>query len=141
MPLLAQVEAEMDAQVQQISNLAFLLRSGGLPFVAIGLALGIVGLIFVIKPRGQWTVAIYAFASLLPGLFAMLSVYSSCSEFAALASGPEVPKPAELFGTIGRAMGCSFYGLLGTVIPMLLAIIAFLRARPVAEFSETQAGE
>lgn len=120
---------EIEAQVQQISNLTYLLKVGGLPFLVLGLVIGIVGLVLVLKPRRTSTVAIFAFVSLLPGVTAMILVYTSCSEFVEMANSPTV-KPAELFGGIGRAMGRCFYGLLATLIPMILAIIAFLRAIP-----------
>jgi len=134
MPLLApvddQMEAEIEAQIQQISNIPYLLQEGGVPFLAMGLILGFVGLIFVIKPQRPSTVAIYAFVSLLPGIIAMIGVYVSCSEFVEMGTSPDVPKPDKLFGVIGRAMGRSFYGLLATLIPMFFSTIAFLRTRP-----------
>lgn len=139
MLLLAQDEAAQnvadavgleEAQFEQISNLTYLLKAGGLPFLILGLVIGIVGLVLVLKPRRTSTVAIFAFVSLLPGVIAMIMVYTSCSEFVEMGSSPAPPKPAELFGIIGRAMGRCFYGLLATLIPMLLAIIAFLRTIP-----------
>lgn len=120
---------EIEVQVQQISNLTYLLKAGGLPFLVMGVLMGIVGLILVLKPRRTSTVAIFAFVSLLPGVIAMIMVYTSCSEFVEMGSSPAF-KPAEVFGVIGRAMGRCFYGLLATLIPMLFAIIAFLRAIP-----------
>jgi hypothetical protein len=121
---------EIEAQVQQMSNLTYLLQAGGLPFLVMGVIMGIVGLILLLKPRRTVTAAIYAFVSLLPGVIALISVYTACSEFVEMGSSPAPPKPAELFGVIGRAMGRCFYGLLATLIPMLLAIIAFIRASP-----------
>ena len=121
---------EIEVQVQQISNLTYLLKAGGLPFLVMGVLMGIVGLILVLKPRRTSTVAIYAFVSLLPGVIATIMVYTACTEFVEMGTSLVAPKPAELFGVIGRAMGRCFYGLLATLIPMLLAIIAFLRAIP-----------
>jgi len=50
------VEIE-EAQFQQISNLTYLLEAGGLPFLVMGLVMGIVGLILVLKPRRKaWSI-------------------------------------------------------------------------------------
>lgn len=119
-----------EAQIEQISNLACLLKSGGLPFLVMGLVLGIAGLILLLKSRRRSTAAVFAVVSLLPGFIAMILVYMACSEFVEMGTSPTIPKPAEVFGIIGRAMGRCFYGLLATLISMLLAIIVLLRARP-----------
>lgn len=133
MLLLAQIEApvevEVEQQVQRMSNLGYLLQAGGLPFLAMGLVLVLAGLILLMKRRQRVSVAIYACCLLLPGVVALVAVYTACSEFVELASSPDVPRPAELFGVLGRAMGRCFFGLLATLVPMLLAIIAFLRVR------------
>ncbi|MFT5323550.1 MAG: hypothetical protein ACI8P0_001400 [Planctomycetaceae bacterium] len=66
------VEIE-EAQFQQISNLTYLLEAGGLPFLVMGLVMGIVGLILVLKPRRTSTTAIFAFTSMLLAIIAFAS--------------------------------------------------------------------
>ncbi|MAG94334.1 MAG: hypothetical protein CMJ48_11360 [Planctomycetaceae bacterium] len=116
-----------EAELQQVSNIAFLLRAGGIPFLALGLFLCIFGVVLAARPTNRVAITVYAFLSLLPGLFAMFAVYAACGEFGDMAVSPGPTKPSVIVSVAGRAMSYGFFGLLGTILPTILAIIAFAR--------------
>jgi hypothetical protein len=116
-----------EAQPQQIPTIGWLLQSGGLAPLAFGLILAVVGLIFVIRPNRTAGLMI-AVLSLLPAIFGLVVVYSAAVDYVEMAASPRVPKPSEFAEITGRAMGSSFCALLGTIVPLFVAVLAQSRA-------------
>lgn len=118
-----------EESAQQTSTLLYLLHSGGLLLVAAMLCLAVIGVWMIMRPHGKTLVLVFAVLSMLPGIWAILNVFLAASQFTAMASLAEAPKPAEFADVVGRAMANGFYGLLATLVPMSLAILAFMRSR------------
>ena len=115
-----------ESQPQQISTIVWLLQSGGIAPLALGLILAFVGIVFVIRPNRTWSMTL-AFLSLLPAIVGLIVVYSAAADYAEMARSPNAPRPAEFARLTGRAMGSSFCGLLGTILPVFVAILALAR--------------
>ena len=116
-----------DEELQQIPTILWLLKSGGIAPLALGLLLAAIGIVFLIRPN-RMASTILAFASLLPALVGLIVVYSAAADCAEMAVSPTAPKPAEFAAIIGRAMSNSFCALLGTLLPVFFAVLAMLRA-------------
>ena len=114
---------------QQMSYFGFLLRAGGLSFFLLGLALSVVGVVLIAKPKFRAGVTIYACLSPLPGLAALVASYSAYGQFSAMATSSVAPKPAEIAAVTGYAMSSGFFGILGTILPMAVAILAMSRSQ------------
>jgi hypothetical protein len=128
-----------EAQPHQIPTIVWLLQSGGLAPLAFGVILAVVGIVFVIRPNRTGSL-VFAVISLLPAIFGLVVVYSAAADYVEMAPSATAPKPAELARITGQAMGSSFFGLLGTIIPVFVAVLALSRAaRTVTVLdSETQ---
>jgi purine-cytosine permease-like protein len=116
-----------EAQPQQIPTIVWLLKSGGVAPLALGLILAVIGIVLVIRPN-RTASAILAFLSLLPAIFGLIVVYSAAADYAQMAVSPTPPKPAEFAAITGRAMSYSFCGLLGTILPVFIVVLALSRA-------------
>ncbi len=116
-----------EAQSQQIPTILWLLKSGGFAPLALGLILSVIGIVLVIRPN-RTASTILAFLSLLPGILGLIFVYSAATDYAEMAVSPRVPKPADFAAITGRAMSFSFCGLLGTILPIFVAVLALSRA-------------
>jgi|GEM_PF-3495779 hypothetical protein len=116
-------------QVQQLSYFGFLFRAGGLSYLLLGLALSVVGVALIAKPRFPLGTKIYACLSPLPGLAALLATYSAYGQFSAMAMSSTAPKPAEIATVAGYAMSSGFFGILGTILPMAIAMVAISRSQ------------
>ncbi len=116
-----------EPHTQQVPTLVWLLQSGGLAPLALGLVLAAIAIIFVVRPNRKASL-ILAFLALLPAIFALVVVYSATAEFNEMAMSPTPPQPAEFARITSRAMGSSFCGLLGTVLPAFVALLGLLRA-------------
>ena len=123
-----------DAQPQQISALVWMLQSGGLTLLALGLLLALVGIVLVFQPSRKGS-EMLIFLSLLPGMIGMVLVYSAAADYVEMAASPVTPKPAELAQITGRAMSNSFCGLLATILPVFIAAMAISRTRKSADVS------
>ncbi len=117
-----------EENVQQLSEIPFLLRAGGNYLLFLGVVLALWGLVNVLIPRMRALILMQSLLSLLPGLLAMMAIYSACTELAVLAASPTLPKPADLAQLAGYAMSCGFWGLAGTMVPMTLGLLALWRA-------------
>ncbi len=111
-----------------MSDLEFLLRSGGLSLLGLGLLLALCGGYFIVRPQYGSALMIYALATLLPATLALLAIYSACGQFTAMGKAEVSPKPAEFASVVGYAMSSGFFGILGTLLPTVMAWIAFSRA-------------
>ena len=116
-----------EAQVHQIPEFIFLLRAGGFPYFALGLFLSLFGVVLVAIPKSRLAITIYALLSLLPGLLAMVAIYSACGKLVEISLSTTAPKPAEFAAMTAHAMSCGFLGILGTLLPTILAVVAFWR--------------
>ncbi|MEZ6057004.1 MAG: hypothetical protein R3C01_09900 [Planctomycetaceae bacterium] len=114
-----------DAQ-QQISTFAWLLRSGGVWPLGLGMLLAVVGIVLVFK-RSITATKILGFASLLPAIIGLICVYMAADDFGELASSERPFKPNDLARIVGRGMSYGFFGLLGTILSMFFAAVAFAR--------------
>lgn len=118
-------------QPQQTSTIVWLLLSGGIVPLAFGLTLALFAIVFVIWPNRTASM-IVAFLSMFPAIIGLIVVYSAAAEYTELTASPLAPKPAEIATLTARAMGSSFNGLLGTILPVFTALLALVRtARPV----------
>ena len=110
-----------------ISPFRFLLFSGGLPLLAPGVVFSFWGLWNILKPRHPGLIVSQMLLSLLPGIFAMIAIYVTYTEFAAMAAQTTIPKPTTLAGVAGSAMSYGFCGLLSTITPVILGAVAMHR--------------
>lgn len=106
--------------------------------LTLGSIVAVVGVICVVKPS-RLASLIVALLSLLPAVCGMVVVYAAAVDYAQVAASPTPPKPAEFARLTGRAMGSSFFGLLGTVVPMFVAVLALSRAGKNANASDAAA--
>jgi hypothetical protein len=116
-----------DAQLQQVPTIVWLLHSGGVLPLAVGLTLAVIAVFFVIKPSRAASNAL-AFLSIFPAIISLVVVYSAAVDFADLAASPQARKPAEFAMITGRAMGSSFSGLVATILSMFTASLAVARS-------------
>ena len=111
----------------QVTVINFLLHNGGLPYLGLGMFLSLIGVALVIIPKNRLAIIIYAFVSLLPGILAMFAIYSTFADFSSMALSATAPEPTEFAAVTARAISCGLMGILGTILPTVLAIIAFSR--------------
>mgnify|MGYP003113105836 CR=1 FL=1 len=122
-----------EAQLKQMSNIEHLLRSGGAPFLVLGIMLAIGGCVLLCSPRRRRTVVVFAVLSLLPGFIATGTIYSASVAFTDMANNPVGFKIHDFATLTSRAMSCGIFGLLATIVPSALAIVAFARSFGNAE--------
>ena len=113
-----------------------LLKSGGFPLLVLGLLLAGAGIVLVIRPMPTPS-KILVSLSLLPTILGLLAVYATATDFYQLGYNP---KPSEIEDIAGRALSYGFCGLLGTAVPMLLAVVALLRAHTSVRAHDTANG-
>lgn len=82
------------------------------------------GLWNIFRPRSATPILSQVVLSLIPGTIAMVAIYFAHTEFMKMASATTPPKPAVIAGVAGRAMSYGFIGLLSTIIPILLGVVA-----------------
>jgi len=116
-----------EVEPPQIPTIIWLLQSGGLAPLAMGFVVAVLGIFFVIRPNHTASM-ILAFLSLLPAVFGLVAVYSAATAYGDMAKLPTMPKPSEFATLTGQAMGSSFCGLLGTILPIFVAILAMSRS-------------
>jgi len=118
---------EQVAPAVQRSDIAFFLSGGGLPLLAIGLAMSLWAVFNIaFSPSRRWML-VQCFWSLLPGVIAIVVIYQSYVEFAELAIAPQPPKPAVFAKVTGRIISCGFLGLISTILPVTLGLIGIAR--------------
>jgi len=117
----------LQAEPQQVSTLSWLLQSGGLPPLVLGLVFALIGIVFIIRPNRAASL-ILAFLSLVPAIFGLIAVYSAATAYAKMAASSTMPKPSEFAELTGLAMSSSFCGLLGTLLSVFIAVLAMSRA-------------
>lgn len=111
-------------RTEVLSPLQFLLAAGGLPLLSFGIVFSIWGIWNIFRPTSTTSILSQLVLSLIPGIIAMAAIYFACTEFTAMASATTPPAPAVLAGTAGRAMSYGFMGLLSTILPVLLGVVA-----------------
>lgn len=111
-------------QTAVLSPLPFFLHAGGLPLLAFGIVFSVWGLWNIFRPRSATPILSQVVLSLIPGMIAMVAIYFAYTEFIKMASATTPPKPAVIAGVAGRAMSYGFIGLLSTIIPVLLGVVA-----------------
>ena len=107
-----------------ISPLRFLLFSGGFFLLAFGLVLTLWGLWNVLRPHSFVKILSQLALSVLPGMVAMVAIYLAAADFMELADSETAPKPAALATTVGPMFSYGFVGLLATIVPVLLGVVA-----------------
>lgn len=112
---------------QQPFFLWFLQNNYSLMLLLMAILISLVGLFLCFIPNRIASI-ILVFVSFLPGLLALGLVYWAAAEFSALASSQAAPEPTEFARVISQALASGFCGLLATLIPMLIAIIALVRS-------------
>lgn len=111
---------------QQINFFQFILSAGGLPLVASGLVFCIWGVVNIVRvPKPGWILA--QAWSCLPGVFAMIAIYSAYQSFATIATSPTQPKPTEIAAVVGAAFSHGFLGIACSLVPITLGLVAFGR--------------
>lgn len=116
----------LEAQPQQIPTIVWLLQSGGIVPLAFGLILLLFAIVYGIWPNRTASM-ILVFMSMFPAIIGLGVVYSTAAEYVEMTASPVAPKPAELATLTARAMGSSFSGLLGTILPVFTAFLALAR--------------
>ena len=112
---------------QQTSTIVWLLQSGDHAALVLGLTLSLVGIVLVRRPNRKASIVL-AFLSLLPGIVGLFAVYSAASDYSDLAVSQRAPEPLEFLEITRRAMGSSFCGVIGTLIPIFIAVLALSRS-------------
>lgn len=112
------------AKTAVLSPLSFLLSAGGLPLLAFGIVLSLWGLWNIFRTQNSVPILAQLTLSLLPGMIAIVASYLACADFTEMATAETAPKPATFAAAAGRAMSYGFFGLLSTVIPVLLGTVA-----------------
>ena len=115
-----------EAQPQSIPTILWLLQSGGVALLALGLVLALIGIVLVIRPN-RTASTLLAFLSLLPAALGLIVIYSAAATYGEMARSPSPPRPAEFAAVTCRAMSYSFCGLLGAILPLFVAVLALLR--------------
>lgn len=105
----------------------FLQSNYSLILLLLAVFISLAGIILCFIPNRRASIVL-VFFSFLPGVFSLALVYKAASEFSALASSPAAPEPTEFARVISQALGSGFCGILATLIPMLIAIVALVRA-------------
>ena len=122
---------------QQILTIIWLLTSGGLKLLALGLILAGIGLVLLIRPH-RLASTILAFLTFLPVVVGAITVYSAASDYAEMAASPTTPKPSEFAELTGRAMSSSFCALLGTALAVFFAVLVLLARASATVFRAWQ---
>lgn len=112
-----------DNNPPQIPTIVWLLQSGSATPLVVGLMLAVVGMFLVIRPNRTLSLVL-AIISLSPAIVGLIAVYVAAGDYLQLAHSSENPKPAEFAVLTGRAMGSSFWGLLGTLVSVFPATLA-----------------
>lgn len=116
-----------EAEPHQVSTIVWLLQSGGFVPLVVGLVVALIGIVPLIRPSAA-AAAFVGLLALLPAIFGLISVYYAASEYAEMAASPIPPKPAEFAAITGRAMSSSFCALLGTLLAVVVALMAMWRS-------------
>lgn len=98
-----------------------------MPLLAFGLILSLWGLWNICKPQTTGQVLSQLVLSSIPGIIAVVAVYAACTDFMEMAAATTPPKPAAFAATAGRGMSFGFFGLLSTIVPMLLGAVGLRR--------------
>ncbi len=112
------------AETVTMSVFRFLLLAGGMPVLAFGLVLSLWGLWNIFQPRSTFQTLSQLVLCSVPGIIAMFAIYLACMDFSEMATAEVPPKPATFAAVAGRAMSFGFFGLMSTVVPMLLGAVA-----------------
>lgn len=116
------------AQAQRYPLLLWFLQSNySIALLVMAVSITFLGLFLCVRPNRTASIAL-AFATLVPGVIAAGLVLAAGSNFSKLASSPTVPEPTEMAAVINMALSSGFYGLVATLIPMLIAIVSLVRS-------------
>ena len=107
--------------------LRFLLPAGGMPVLAFGIVLSLWGLWNIFKPQSPRRILSPMVLSSIPGIIAIIAIYMACTEFIEMTTSETPPKPFMLAAVVAKAMSFGFFGLMSTVVPVLLGALAFSR--------------
>lgn len=121
---------EMEQTPQRVSTIAYLVRIGiehQILVISMGVVFSVLAIFLLLFARNRSLIAVLSFFTLLPGLIALISVFTGFQEFQALAVAPTTPKPAVFANSVGKILAAGFWGLLSTIIPVSLSLFALLR--------------
>ena len=121
----------LEHDIGHVSQFAHLIRAGGFTviiIIAIGSVSTLWSVVHVVRTRHHNVTVMQSILAIMPSLVAAVAVYSSWTDFTALAASSSVPKPAELASVIGFAMSCGFFGTAATCIAVSLTFLAFRRS-------------
>ena len=110
-----------------MSPLRFLLPAGGMPVLAFGIILSLWGLWNIFRPPSPRRILSPMVLSTVPGIIAIIAIYIACTEFIEMTTSEAPPKPAMFAAVAAKAMSFGFFGLVSTIVPVLLGGLAFLR--------------
>lgn len=115
------------ATQHQLNFVQFLLFTGGWPLLAFGIVVSIWGIINIVRVPGSGWILAQAWMSFLPGIFALLGIYVTYQQFAAMAISTEVVEPTDVATVAGAGMSLGFLGIVSTIMPFMLSLVAFRR--------------
>lgn len=75
--------------------------------------------------------------SAIPGIIAIIAIYMACTEFIEMTTSDTPPKPAIFAAVAAKAMPFGFFGLLSTIVPILLGGLAFRRHGRLSEYDSS----
>ena len=115
------------AESVAISPLRFLLSAGGMPVLAFGIVLCLWGLWTIFKPQSARQILSPIVLTSVPGIIAIIAIYTACTDFIEMTTSETPPKPAMFAAVVAKAMSFGFFGLMSTIVPVLLGALAFRR--------------
>lgn len=113
-----------DIQPQPYPMLLLFLTSGGFAPLGLGAILAAIGIVLVIRPM-RTASTILAFLSIVPAIVALPGLYFAATDFLGL---PYAAKPSYIEDVAVRALSYGVCGLLGTILSVVSAVLALLRA-------------
>lgn len=116
------------APIQQASDLAILLMSDGIPFLALGLAFAFAGVAIAVRRGPRLTVVIFMWISPLPGIVTMCAIYSAFTQLIEMDTISPAPKPSAFGSLTYYAVSAGVLGMFGTVASMSAALAALARS-------------
>jgi hypothetical protein len=126
-----------NAESVAMSPLRFLLPAGGMPVLAFGIILSLWGLWNIVRPQSPRRILSPMVLSSIPGIIAIIAIYMACTEFIEMTTSETPPKPWMFAAVAAKAMSFGFFGLLSTIVPILLGGLAFRRHGRLSEYDSS----
>lgn len=115
---------------QQVSLIQYLLRIGfqdQMSIMCIGFAVFFFAVIAVIFAKNRTLITLISFFTLSPGIVAVVSIVRDFRLFIEFATSQVAVKPAEIGKVTGSIAAAGFWGILMTIIPAGLCLVALLK--------------